>query len=32
VIGAILRAQWLSIRMGASRRGAIFSVLTGLNW
>jgi ABC-2 type transport system permease protein len=32
VIAAILRAQWLSMRMGANRRGAIFSILTGVIW
>jgi ABC-2 type transport system permease protein len=32
VIGAILRAQWLSMRMGASRRGAVLSIITGFIW
>jgi ABC-2 type transport system permease protein len=31
VIGAILRAQWLSMRLGG-RRGAVFSILTGVIW
>ena len=31
MISAILRAQWLSMRF-AGRRGAIFSVLTGVLW
>jgi ABC-2 type transport system permease protein len=34
VIGAILRAQWLSMRfrLGSRRRGAIFSILTACIW
>jgi ABC-2 type transport system permease protein len=35
VIWAILRAQWLSMRsfrLGSSRRGAIFSLITALLW
>jgi ABC-2 type transport system permease protein len=32
VIAAILRAQWLSMRMGANRRGAILSIITGTVW
>ena len=32
LIAAILRAQWLSMRMGANRRGAILSLITGLVW
>ena len=32
VIAAILRAQLLSMRMGANRRGAILSLITGLIW
>jgi ABC-2 type transport system permease protein len=31
VIYAILRAQWLSMRLGGSR-GAVFSVITGVIW
>jgi len=34
VIAAILRAQWLSmrLRLGSHRRGAIFSILTAVVW
>jgi ABC-2 type transport system permease protein len=32
VVAAILRAQWLSMRMGANRRGAILSLITGAVW
>jgi len=32
VVAAILRAQWLSMRMGANRRGAILSLITGFIW
>ncbi|MBZ5594053.1 MAG: hypothetical protein LAP39_17575 [Acidobacteriia bacterium] len=34
MIAAILRAQWLSmrLRLGSHRRGAIFSILTALLW
>jgi ABC-2 type transport system permease protein len=32
VIRPILRAQWLSMRMGATRRGALLSFLTGTIW
>jgi len=31
VIAAILRAQWLSMRLGG-RRGAVFSIITGFLW
>lgn len=32
VVWAILRAQWLSMRMGANRRGTILSLITGAVW
>jgi len=32
VVAAILRAQWLSMRMTANRRGAILSLITGAIW
>ncbi|MBS1859491.1 MAG: hypothetical protein JST11_29220 [Acidobacteria bacterium] len=32
VVAAILRAQWLCMRMGANRRGAILSLITGAIW
>jgi ABC-2 type transport system permease protein len=32
VIGAIVRAQWLSMRIGANRRGSIFTLITWVIW